>query len=1009
MMPAPKKDSDFSRPRGVPNGNNRMSFRTDTAISNNRGLHERTLQRWKPEGDGSLEGSLESTSNNANNNGRSWDQFAVNEKLFGLKTDYDENMYTTSIDRSHPQYKERLASADIKAREIERSAPVTNHQAEERIMDFIGADKGGDEEDKYSGVRRTQDFVPLNSSTATSTAKYTPPAKRAPSAQATVSGAPFDPAIISSQLRVANGSGSKRPTKGDDGRTNSTTSSRASHTPAKVDTPKIDAPKPNDSKAQLQPQPAIPRLVDSKTSSPKPTDTSRPEAPSTPAAPKSTAMAKPAPTPSTARAAVKPANSATVNVERAVLSHFKQFASKERSNAEKVRSTKLRQDKEDRLLELRKFATTFKLTTPIPNDLIGIIAKDPAKQQQIAKKAKQNAHDANTKPSAENDDAKNPTKDSTAISGTKDAVTSQPQATTMATAAASGSSSGAGLGTTASVEVYNAAQNGDQKSVSSKPQGPAATNQSGSLSRYGSNGSRNFQTQPQQQQQQYHNNYRGDRSAHQHIVPSARPSSQIHRPRDQPKAAQPHHTTSVPPTGPCDSSFNRRMSGNGVSTLKMNVFAPAFNPTGVASVKTTPATTASPKPAPTAIPDAVPSSTASHVTGPMPVPVSAPTPTLVRRKTKAVDPKKCDVLAHIKSVQAPRGRSWDFNLGLVPAFDTVPTWRQLKDDEKEDSTMKMTIKTRFEKMPFVPVGVTTPIPSHLIPQGPHSQGHMHIPSGPPGIVPRQSPHIPSMQMQSHQGLPNHVVYAGDDRMMHSQSQQSFASPRLSNMQPFQVNSPAQMAYTQPVVPPYGPPGPQMNQYRPFPNNQFMPQQGHMSGPMGPPFIGGPHAPGMYPGHPPYISQGPPPVSAANGFSSPGRPSAPMMAHQGSQQGQPGYGMSPGMQYNSPVFVPGQQGGGQLSNVRNGFNGPGGQHYGSSPQQMHQFGPGGHHMTHRSTSHNGYKNYQSHNNHHNSQQQHMQQQGQMPSHGQSQGSSGQQQAPTPPTRTENATPNTEEAK
>ncbi|KKF94727.1 putative protein C21B10.03c [Ceratocystis platani] len=402
MMPAPKKDSDFSRPR-VPNGNNRMSFRTDTAISNNRGLHERTLQRWKPEGDGSLEGSLESTSNNANNNGRSWDQFAVNEKLFGLKTDYDENMYTTSIDRSHPQYKERLASADIKAREIERSAPVTNHQAEERIMDFIGADKGGDEEDKYSGVRRTQDFVPLNSSTATSTAKYTPPAKRAPSAQATVSGAPFDPAIISSQLRVANGSGSKRLAKGDDGRTNSTTSSsRASHTSAKVDTPKIDAPKPNDPKAQLQPQPAVPRLVDPKTSSPKPTDTSRPEAPSTPAAPKT--------------------HSATVNVERAVLTHFKQFASKERSNAEKVRSTKLRQDKEDRLLELRKFATTFKLTTPIPNDLIGIIAKDPAKQQQIAKKAKQNAHDAKTKPSVENDDAKNSTKDSTAISGTKDAL-----------------------------------------------------------------------------------------------------------------------------------------------------------------------------------------------------------------------------------------------------------------------------------------------------------------------------------------------------------------------------------------------------------------------------------------------------------------------------------------------------------------------------------------------------------------------------------------------------------
>lgn len=127
-----------------------MSFRTDTAISNNRSLHERPLQRWKPDADAEFDGSLESTSNSNGNNARGWDQFAANEQLFGLKTDYDENIYTTTIDRSHPQYQERMAAADRKAREIERSAPVTAHQAEERIMDSIGAgaDKGGDEEEK---------------------------------------------------------------------------------------------------------------------------------------------------------------------------------------------------------------------------------------------------------------------------------------------------------------------------------------------------------------------------------------------------------------------------------------------------------------------------------------------------------------------------------------------------------------------------------------------------------------------------------------------------------------------------------------------------------------------------------------------------------------------------------------------------------------------------------------------------------------------------------------------
>jgi len=58
-------------------------------------------------------------------------------------------MYTTAIDKSHPQYKERMAAAERKAREIERSAAVTSHVAEERIMDFVGGDdRNGDEEDK---------------------------------------------------------------------------------------------------------------------------------------------------------------------------------------------------------------------------------------------------------------------------------------------------------------------------------------------------------------------------------------------------------------------------------------------------------------------------------------------------------------------------------------------------------------------------------------------------------------------------------------------------------------------------------------------------------------------------------------------------------------------------------------------------------------------------------------------------------------------------------------------
>jgi PAB1-binding protein PBP1 len=80
----------------------------------------------------------------------SWDQFAANERLFGLKTDYDENIYTTAINKSHPQYREKVAAAERKAREIERSAPTTAHVAEERVMDYVGGNEndGENEEDK---------------------------------------------------------------------------------------------------------------------------------------------------------------------------------------------------------------------------------------------------------------------------------------------------------------------------------------------------------------------------------------------------------------------------------------------------------------------------------------------------------------------------------------------------------------------------------------------------------------------------------------------------------------------------------------------------------------------------------------------------------------------------------------------------------------------------------------------------------------------------------------------
>jgi hypothetical protein len=123
----------------------------------------------------------------------------------------------------------------------------------------------------------------------------------------------------------------------------------------------------------------------------------------------------------------------------------------------------------------------------------------------------------------------------------------------------------------------------------------------------------------------------------------------------------------------------------------------------------------------------------------------------------------------------------------------------------------------------------------------------------------------------------------------------------------------------------------MGPYRSVSNNPtYVPQQpNQMSGPMmmQPQFMSGPQgmvaAHPQFPGYPAmnqgqFVPGGVPvpqqPMPGSNGYGSPGRTAAPMMAHQGSQQGQPVYGMSPSMAYQQPMFVPQQPGQGKFNSV-----------------------------------------------------------------------------------------------
>jgi hypothetical protein len=292
-------------------------FQTDTEISGGIATRERNLERWDAGADTDVDLSLD-----AKSNGQEWDQFEANERLYGLTTNYDESFYTTTIDKSHPQYKEREARAERQAREIVGTSTVNSHVAEERGLK-VPEDTGEDEEAKYSGVRR--DVQPLATGQPN---KYTPPARRAPSGRPTVPGAPVDPAIISSSL------------------------ARSDKETPKVDTPEIVQTKPDDdAKSPMSTGSAAMDMVQKRLS---------------PAAKE---------------------GSATSTVEKDVVNAFKAFTATEKLRAQEHQRQAARHSKAVKLNDLKKFAQSFKLHTPVPQDLVPILAKDKGKQEKIVEKA----------------------------------------------------------------------------------------------------------------------------------------------------------------------------------------------------------------------------------------------------------------------------------------------------------------------------------------------------------------------------------------------------------------------------------------------------------------------------------------------------------------------------------------------------------------------------------------------------------------------------------------------
>ncbi|TGO31487.1 hypothetical protein BHYA_0655g00010 [Botrytis hyacinthi] len=787
------------------NGNSSF-FRTDTAISGNRNQGERVLQRWVPDKPADNDGGLES-----GRGGRvaPWDQFAENERRFGLKTDYDENIYTTQINTSHPQYSQRVAEADRKAREIERSTAMNSHVAEERIADHTGPNENGlDEEDKYSGADKPADK----------------PAEKAKPATA-----------------------------------------------VKSTKPEVVTP-PATTDSSTTPTPELKKTV----------------------------------APAASRTIPPPVKhiggpNATATVEADVSKAFKTFAATQRNNVSQIRANKIKNDKQIKLNDLKRFANDFKLHTPVPSDLVPIIAKDPAKQKAIQEKAQRNAEEAKL----------NPTDSVKPITPGADGVSAQRSATTTSTHTISPPPVTSGRQTVNRGPYPQGSHSFTQNSRGDRPVQAQQT-----MPRSGTAG---------------------------HLAQRLRNIEQ-NRPAQVPSNAMPAHEARLPPTGPsnpADSNFSRRSSGvasaqggprlnASVSEFRPNAFAKDFSPAG-------PSSGSSPR-------------SAANASEASTAPVAR---SLIRRKPMAKSARpslkgKYDAMELIKSLKPGEGKNWLANGGLKPAYDTHLLWKLTASDAPTESYIQV-----FEKAPFpttTPV-VSEPHPPQAAPQVPHQhQLPFHLQSGVHNMNARQSPRQPPINMHGAQmGHPAPTFNADELRMMPSHSAQSFSSPRMQQLPMAAFHSPmggnAQLAYNPQMV--SYPGAPQMPPFRSLSQtHQFMPQQGHMGQPIMmanpaggfiPPQTMGPGPQMMYPptqgqfmppnnGHPPAMPNG--------GYPSPGR-GAPMMMNQGSQQGhpQPMYGMSPVPQYGTPVFpqpIPNQM------PMRGGAYGAPNQ-YATSPQNL-QGGP-----------------------------------------------------------------------
>ena len=649
-----------------------------------------------------------------------------------------------------------------------------------------------------------------------------PPARRLPTGKPTVAGAPVDPAIISSQIARANASSHGQP----------------GAPPKAVEVPTAAAISPTDTVAAEENRDSLKDLPTPNvaiTNSSRPTETSKVATPN-----------------------------ASANVETEVRDAFKTFAKFEKSKIAEDRRKRVNHDKDIKLNDLKKFSTNFKLYTPVPKDLVPILAKDTAKQVEIMEKAQREVEQKVVTP------PRAPTSSGDPAASSKHDAPRVPSSTIIAER-----------------QDYTHARQGFP------PRGPQAgmmprDKQAPFTNAFPASGS----SMLSHRLSENHGRHKAGMPV---TVPTPLPIHHAQKPASRPSVnavpSSQASSTVRTPTSAVSAKFNVN-----ARDFKPNPAANTFKPVGAPSVPSSPKSNGNDRPA-------------SRV----------PSPSDFFKGKKPLPPgDKPSILEHFNPLKRLREKAqhenkvkdYAHNGGIVYAHATPVTWTQVDDDKNFKN-----YKDMFEGPPPASRGAspqhstTSPVNPALLHQlpphlqhGPQSIRQVHAPQQPPYQGPPQPHHYPN---SSHY----------EDQRMHSSPSASSAYPTPRVQAPY-LAYPQAMGQPMPYpggqpMPPYamGPGTQQPQNFRqyhggtPFPHSpaqQFAaPMMAHTSSQgsyMAPHPMPGVQMPIFPPGQ--MAPYGAPPPS---GYPSPGRSTS--MMQQGSYQGQNPQMYMSGQPYGTPIYAP----------------------------------------------------------------------------------------------------------